>query len=340
MKGHVIILDHIGARRAAALLVDGQLDDFLIDGDTPRPGTIYRAVPDRAIKGQGGMFLKTPDGQAFLRRSKGVSPGKPVLVQVTGYAEPGKAIPVTDKVLFKSRYAIVTPDAPGINVSRAIKDEERRDQLLALAHDVTGEDDFGLILRSACHHAEEADIAGDIAAMRRLAAEVVAHMGAGPERLLEGDDAHLTAWREWITRAQIVTTPGAFAKYDVLSHLEAIKIPSVALEGGAYMIIEPTSALVAVDVNTGQNTSLAAALKANLSCAKALPRALRLRGLGGQITIDLAPMPKKDRRAFETALRTAFRSDLVETALVGWTPLGHYELQRKRVRPKAADLLI
>ena len=43
-------------------------------------------------------------------------------------------------------------------------------------------------------------------------------------------------------------------------------------------------------------------------------------------------MAKKDRRAFETALRQAFRGDDVETALVGWTPLGHYEMQRKRAR--------
>lgn len=75
-----------------------------------------------------------------------------------------------------------------------------------------------------------------------------------------------------------------------------------------------------------------------MAAARALPRALRLRGLGGQVVLDLAPMPKKDRKTFEAALRAAFRRDTVETALVGWTPLGHYELQRKRDRlplPKA-----
>jgi Ribonuclease G/E len=98
------------------------------------------------------------------------------------------------------------------------------------------------------------------------------------------------------------------------------------------MFIEPTRALVAVDVNTGGDFSPAAGLKANLAVAKALPRMLRLRGLGGQITLDLAPMPKKDRKQFELLLRSAFRSDPIETSLVGWTPLGHYELQRKRER--------
>ncbi len=79
-----------------------------------------------------------------------------------------------------------------------------------------------------------------------------------------------------------------------------------------------------------RNNPAAAAIAPRL--AKALPRALRVRGLGGQIVLDLAPMPKKDRRSFETALRQSFRTDDVETALVGWTPLGHFELQRKRAR--------
>jgi Ribonuclease G/E len=87
-----------------------------------------------------------------------------------------------------------------------------------------------------------------------------------------------------------------------------------------------------VDVNTGSDTSPAAALKANLAAARDLPRQLLLRGFGGQITVDFAPMPKNDRRTVEGTLKAAFRADPVETSLVGWTPLGHYELQRKRER--------
>ena len=130
----IIALDHLAGREAAALLVDGRLEDLLIDGSAPRPGTIYRAVADRPVKGQGGMFLRTPDGSAFLRQVKGLAPGRPILVQVTGHAEPGKAIPVTARVLFKSRYAIVTPEAPGLNISRSIRDGEERVRLHEIAH--------------------------------------------------------------------------------------------------------------------------------------------------------------------------------------------------------------
>jgi Rne/Rng family ribonuclease len=105
------------------------------------------------------------------------------------------------------------------------------------------------------------------------------------------------------------------------------------------MYVEPTRALVAVDVNTGGDTSPAAALKANLAAARMLPRALRLRGLGGQITVDFAPMSKAHRKQVEQSLRASFKNDPIETSLVGWSPMGLFELQRKRERLPLAGAL-
>ncbi|MDE4134218.1 ribonuclease E/G [Phaeobacter sp. QD34_3] len=339
MKGRTIILDHIDGREAAALMVDGKLDDFLIDGDAPVPGTVYRARADRPVKGQGGMFLTTPDGPAFLRQVKGMAPGQQLLVQVTGYAEPGKAIPVTQKLLFKSRYAIVTPEAPGLNVSRSIRDEDERDRLLEIAHEVMAGSDYGLILRSACDGADADEVAEDIAAMATLADQVLNDHGTEVETLAEGDGPHIRAWRDWVEPADVESAAGGFESHGVLDALEDARGSREPLSGGAFLFVEPTRALVAVDVNTGSDTSLAAGVKANMACARALPRALRIRGLGGQIVLDLAPMPKKDRRAFETALRAACRADSEETVLVGWTNLGHFELQRKRGRIPLREVL-
>ncbi len=338
MKGRTVILDHLEGSEAAALMVDGRLDDLLIATDAPAPGTIYRARADRPVKGQGGMFLTTPDGPAFLRQVKGLAPGAMLLVQVTGYAEPGKALPVTAKVLFKSRHAIVTPAAPGINLSRTLRDEALRDRLAELAHEAMGDSPHGLILRSSCAIGDDADITADIRAMLALAEQVMADTDGAPETLVEGDGPHLLAWREWSDPADIVTEPGGFAEHGVLEAIERARGVVEPLPGGGHLYVEATRALVAVDVNTGADTSLAAGLKANIACARALPRALRLRGLGGQITIDPAPMPRKDRRGFENALRAAFRADPDDTALVGWTPLGHYELQRKRARPPLREV--
>jgi len=340
MSADTIALDHVNGVEVAARLVGGQLDDLLIDTDLPRPGTIYRAIADRPVKGQGGMFVRTPDGPAFLRQVKGLAPGQPLLVQVTGYAEPGKAVPVTTRILFKSRFAIITPDAPGLNVSRAIKDEDRRDTLLEIAHAEIGVPETGLILRSACSDGDPDDIVEDIRAMRDLALAVLADAtGQGPEKLVDGDGPHALAWRDWGVPAEVVTAPGCLVTLGVRDQIDMLRMAQVPLAAGGSFYMEPTRALVAVDVNTGGDTSPAAGLKANLAMARDLPRQLRLRGLGGQITLDLAPMPKKDRRVFETTLRAAFRKDPVETALAGWSPLGHYELQRKRDRLPLTDVL-
>lgn len=343
MKGRLIALDHWQGREAAALLVDGRLEDLLIDADRPRPGHIYRAVADRPLKGQGGMFLKTPDGSAFLRGAKGLAPGDRLLVQVTGYAEGDKAIPVTDRLLFKSRYAIVTPGAPGLNVSRRIRDDDARDAILAAAHDALAEaplpEGAGLILRSSCETAEADAIAEDVAAMASLAVQVLGDPGTGPELLVEGDAPHALAWRDWAEPAQIDAENGSFARHGVDEAIAALLRPRVALPGGASMMIEPTSALVAVDVNTGADGSPAAGLKANIAAFRDLPRQLRLRGLGGQIVVDPAPSPKKERKQLDQVLRAGLKRETTESVLAGWTAMGLVEIQRKRDRLPLTEIL-
>jgi Ribonuclease G/E len=340
MKGRTIVLDHVNGLEAAAYLVDGKLDDLLIDdSDAPRPGAIFRAICDRPIKGQGGMMLRLPDGEtAFLRQGKGLSPGQAMLVQVTGYSEDGKAVPVTDRVLFKSRFAIVTPGKPGLNISRQIEDEDTRDELLAVATEVH-DDTFGLILRSSCEGADPEEIMDDITAMQDLAHAVLADAeGKDPEALTEGDGPHGIAWREWTGASDVVTEDGAFENLGVLDQIDALGGALVEMGEGS-MYVEPTRAMVAVDVNTGGDTSPGAALKANLAACRALPCALRLRGLGGQISVDFVSMSKAHRKQIEQSLRASFRNDPIETSLVGWTPMGLFELQRKRERLPLARTL-
>ncbi|KAF0172535.1 MAG: ribonuclease G and E-like protein [Rhodobacteraceae bacterium] len=337
----LVLLDTLKNRPAAALLVDGRIDDLAIDpaDDKPLPGAIYRAVADRPMKGQGGLFVKLPEGSGFLRQTAGIAPGQRLLVQITGPAEAGKAYPVTTRLLFKSRFAIVTPGAPGLNISRRIKEDDLRAELEALASDgMQGADEtLGLILRSACVHANDDEIAEDIAAMRDLAQAVLADLQGNAELLVEGAGAHETAWRDWADPAPDDVVEGGFADHGVLEQIDALLTARVAL-GEGHMMIEPTRALIAVDVNTGNDTSPAAALKANIAAARELPRQLRLRGLGGQVVIDFAPMPKKDRAVLDQVIRAAFKSES-EVNLAGWTTLGLYEMTRKRDRLPLTELL-
>lgn len=342
MKGRIVVLGAVGGLEAAALMVDGQLEDLLVDVSDAMalaPGAICRAKIERPMKGQGGLFVALPGAEkGFLKDAKGLSPGQSVLVQVSGGAEPGKAIPVTLRLLFKGRYGIVTPGAPGLNVSRRIREEDTREGLQALAAVVMEGSEMGLILRSACEGAEEGEIVEDLAGLRELAEAVLADVEGAPELLVDAPAPHEEAWREWADPAPDEVVEG-FEDHGVLEAIDAVLSPRVALPGGGHLMIEPTRALVAVDVNTGADTSPAAALKANIAAARDLPRQLRLRGLGGQVVVDFAPMPKKDRLVLEQQLRAAFKTEAAETSLAGWTPLGLYELVRKRDRVALAGLL-
>ncbi|MEE9454947.1 MAG: ribonuclease E/G [Paracoccaceae bacterium] len=334
MKGSMVLID---AGRAA-FMRNGRLHDLLVDpksdDPTPRPEAIYRGILARPLKGMHGAILQLPDGQsAFLKDAKGLAPGMPLLVQVSTFADAGKAAPVVRKLLFKSRYAIVTPSNPGINIARSIRDEDERDRLLLIAHTVMLDGGEGLILRSICNGTDGDVIAKDIAQMLRTCRDVMSDSAANsPALLLDAPLAAERGWRDWEHPDQLIDTDGCFADHGVLDDIDIALQAVVKVGNTAWISIEPTQALIAIDVNTGGDFSPAAGLKTNLAATREISRQLLIRGLGGQITIDFAPMTKKDRIKLETALKAEFRRGAVDTILAGWTPLGNMELQRKRER--------
>ncbi|MHA3915680.1 ribonuclease E/G [Halovulum sp. GXIMD14793] len=348
MKGRVVAIDTLDdGRNIAALIVDGRLHDLLVDPPESfgpvRPGAIFRARLDRPMKGQGGAILDLGNGhKGFLRAAKGISPGTQLTVQVSTVAEPPKATPATPDLLHKSRYAIITPGKPGHNISRAIRDEDERDRLAEIAHEVMQGADtaFGLILRSAAEGVEAETIAGDISAMLEIA-QTVARESSPPGLLIEAPDAGRLAWREWAVPDpdEVRIAKGAFDDFGLWEQIDDLFQPHVLLPGGGSLYLEPTRALIAVDVNTGRDTSAGAGLKTNIAALRETLRQLRLRGLGGQVVIDPAPVTKRDRQVVEQTLRAAIRADSIETSLAGWTPLGHMELQRKREKYVLAEVL-
>lgn len=338
-----ILLDQTGHGTAAALWSDGKLQDLLIDAPeddlTPRPGAIYRGIVEKPIKGLQGTMIRLTDGQqAFLRETKGLSPGQSLRVQVSTYAEPGKSAPVVRRILFKSRFCIITPDAPGLNIARSIKDDDLRDELHVLARGGLDGSPYGVIVRSSSADADAEEVLEDLETTRALAEAVMADEEKGPALLLDAPDAQLMAWREWDPKAEVIAEKGAFERFDVWSAIEALRVPRAPL-GKGWLSVDITPALVAVDVNSGGDFSSTATTTINRAAIRDLPRQLRLRGLGGQIFVDFAPMSKRDRRELETMLKAAFRSDPIETSLAGWSNLGLFELQRKRERRPLKECL-
>ncbi|MGI9395082.1 MAG: ribonuclease E/G, partial [Boseongicola sp.] len=277
MKGTLAIFDTINGAGAAALLCDGLLDDLLIDApdNRIRPGAIFRAKAGRPMKGQGGMMLDTPQGRVFLRNAKSVPPGDCLLVQATTYSEPDKATPVTDRIVIKGRFALATPGAPGRNLSREIKDEERRVALRDLTEGIT-DPEIGLVIRSAASDADDEAVRSDADAVVELARKMISGAsGSEPELLLDGPDAAEIARREWPMSDMSDDAADGFERHGVTEMIAAQTHPRADLPGSGAIFIEPTRALVSVDINTGGDTSPAAGLKANLAAMRALPRLLR-----------------------------------------------------------------
>jgi len=395
VKGRVILIDMPEDRASqAALVIDGKLEDLLLDSprDTriqaPAPGEIYWAKVERLVPKMGGAFLTLAPGlDGFLRDAKSIKEASGVLVQVVAYAEPDKATPVTSRLLYKGRRIIHTPDAPGINVSRQIKDEAERKRLVeaveswtpspanrepALSQYAAMHRDGGFILRTAAQGAPARELQVELSwVLAKRSSREGLTRGRDPGTTAGASLAIDQAMREWTSELpdEILLTesatrlvlhpseierrasadldrvmrvdpdPDPFDHYGVWDEIDRLKSSRADLPSGAWMAIEATRAMVTVDVNTAGEFSGGAALTANLEAAKELPRQLRLRGLGGQIIIDFAPLPKKDRRRIEEALKSAFRRDAIETTLAGWTPLGHFELLRKRERRPLSELL-
>ncbi len=385
MKGRVIVLDTPNERGfAAALVVDGRLEDLILDppkgSALPGSGDICTVRVTRKLP-KAGAFCEMAGGQeGYLREAKNVREGERILVQVVSLPEPGKAVTLTTRLLFKGPRLILTPGAPGVNVSRKIGNEAERERLetvireaLAANRAIPGPDSLGVIVRTSARGEGAPELTREfdrlVGSWSERAAALRAPDGAHGET---PGLPHNHALREWLfPRPDAILCdpelarnlasgnelgprgfygdesflpllrpePDPFEAAGVHDAIDALGSPDIALDGGASMAVEPTRALVAVDVNTGADFSPAAGLKANLATARELPRQLRLRGLGGQIAVDFAPMPKQHRRTLEEALKKAFRDDPVETSLVGWTALGLYELQRKRERRPLAEVL-
>jgi ribonuclease G len=267
MKGPLVVLARLPhGGTAAARLLDGRLDDLLLDpapdDASPRPGAIHRARLERPMKGLGGAIVALGDGRTgFLRETRGLAPGAPLLVQVATWAEEAKAAPVTRRLLLKARLAILTPGAPGRNLGRAIAPEARpRLEALAVRAMAGAPPELGLILRSAAADAPDPEILTEIAALRATSDRLAAATAGPPTCLLPAATAAEEARRDWPDPGPgaLVEAPDGFDRHGVWEAIDALRSPLVALAGGAHFAIEPTRALVAVDVNTGGDLTPAA----------------------------------------------------------------------------------
>ena len=133
-----------------------------------------------------------------------------------------------------------------------------------------------------------------------------------------------------------------FHRYQVEKQIDEIGTPTVVLPSGGYLVINPTEALVSVDVNSGKATKgrhiEETALKTNLESAEEVARQLKLRDLGGLVVIDFIDMEdRRNNRKVEQKLKNALSSDRARIQVGRISSFGLLELSRQRLNPSLTE---
>lgn len=289
-----------------------------------------------------------------------LSAGQTVLVQVRAEGGGDKGPSLTMDVALPGRFLVHLPLGSGLSLSRRSGRGPERARLQARIRELVA--GGGWIARASAAAASpdllEAEADHLAAAGRRiLAATTPGLVAEGPNamaRLLldsgagqaaidvDGADAmaELRAWAadraaDVAARARLV--PGLFEQADLDAQIAALAQPRVALPGGGNLMIEPTEALTAIDVNGGERGD---AMAVNLEAAAEVARQLRLRNIGGIVVVDFVGAARAtDRERLVQFLSGAVADDPAGTHIYGMSKLGLVEITRTRRGPPLAELL-
>ncbi len=297
--------------------------------------------------------------------------GDEVIVQVIKEGIGAKGPTLSTYVSIPGRYVVLMPALGRVGVSRKIEDEEERRNLRDIMLELNPPKGVGFIVRTAGAGRNRRELSRDLAYLLRLWKVIVRRVKKqpSPSVLYEESDMIIRTIRDMFTGdvdSIYIDEPAAyerakeflhlimpryanrlqlyegreplFHKYRLEDEIARIHKREVPLEGGGSIVIDPTEALVAIDVNSGnfraQDDAEETAFRLNLAAAREIARQLRLRDLGGVIVNDFIDMRKeKHRRGLERALRDALRRDRARTKILRTSPFGLIEMTRQRIRP-------
>lgn len=301
-----------------------------------------------------------------------------IIVQVTKEERGTKGAALTTYISMPGRFTVLMPNTPYAGgISRKISDSEDRKELRKIYSEVTIPDAMGWIIRTAGvgqnKKAIKEDILNMIKQWKRISKEAAAKDVHLPSLLHEDGSLIVRAMRDMFTedveeviisnsrvyhmakdyvkslipeRAKDVkeykSKSPIFSHYGVESSLNHMHSMRVELESGGYLIINPTEALVSIDVNSGRATQESnieeTAFKTNLEAADEVARQLRLRDLAGLIVIDFIDMEdRRNERAVERAMRKAVHKDRARIQVGSISEFGLLEMSRQRLRPSFTE---
>jgi ribonuclease E len=299
-----------------------------------------------------------------------------LLVQVVKEERGNKGAALTTYLSLAGRYCVLMPNAGrGGGISRKISNPADRKRMKEILGELEVPQGMGVILRTAGLERSTIDIKRDYEYLSRLwdsireltmrstAPALIYEEGDLIKRslrdvydtdiaqvLVEGE-AGFTAASEFMrqlvphqaSKVELYKEPiPLFHRYQVESQFDAMHSPTVQLRSGGYIVINPTEALVAIDVNSGRSTKERnieeTALRTNVEAAEEIARQVRLRDLAGLLVIDFIDMEEtRHQRQVEHKVKDAMRSDRARIQIGRISAFGLLEMSRQRLRPSLLE---
>jgi len=299
--------------------------------------------------------------------------GQEILVQVTKEAIGTKGPRLTAQVSLPGRFLVYLPYSSRVGVSRKIEGREQRSKLRKMAQAVLPPDSGGMIVRTVSEEVTKQTLEKEFRRLHQrwkkiqksadsMTAPVSVHREA---KLISGVIRDLFSDKFDALRVDSKAVYNEVVDYvkgvdpDLLSrvHLHSGPVPlfdeygveegiqqtfqrTVRLKSGGHIVIEPTEALVSIDVNTGKFTGKGkkdpeqTILRTNLEAAREVTKQLRLRDIGGIIVVDFIDMESQENRdKLMREVRTHLGRDRARTKAFEVSSLGLVEMTRQRVRP-------
>lgn len=314
----------------------------------------------------GGRHAAVPDISELLKK------GQTLPVQITKEPISTKGSRVTAQISLAGRFLVYMPYSSKVGVSRKIESREQRASLRQMVSKHLPPDAGGMIVRTVAEGVTEDQFRREVESLLALwhkirrkqhyvrKAPALLHREASLTRALVRDvlSAKVDALRvdskeilhditqyleqvdpELLERVHFHDDPvPLFDRYKVEPELRNLFKPRVELPTGGYLIIQPTEALVSVDVNTGRYTGRKdpekTILRTNIEAAREIARQIRLRDVGGIIVADFIDMDSRgNRERVIQELRTHLGRDRARTRAYAVSELGLVEMTRQRVRP-------
>jgi len=400
---HDILINWTPQETRVALIENGAVQDLHIERALERGlvGNVYLGKVARVLPGMQSAFIEVGlERAAFLHVAdlhggghhkhdvtvqvpieRQVFEGQTLMVQVIKDPIGSKGARLSTQISIAGRLLVFLPQDTHIGISQKIGSVEAREQLRSRMQSLTattdGSSPGGFILRTNAEDASDAELADDIAYLRKAWASIRANGLSRPPGSMLHEDLNLAqrVLRDMVNDGTQTIRIDSKLQFDDLKAFGESYTPSSAskleryqgerpifdlfgieeeiaralarrvdLKSGGYLIIDQTEALTTVDVNTGGFVGARnfdeTIFKTNLESAGAIARQLRLRNLGGIIIVDFIDMVRDEH---QTAVLAEFRKQLArdrtKVTVSGFTGLGLVEMTRKRTRESLAHML-